>query len=359
MKSKIKVGLKIGFLTVLGCLVMAIYRIIRLLKRRTNKVADYDKKIEIWNDVPGNANVLKKDKMNIRDDGNLLAWHVKFDLAISSKKYRDAEQIIDTFTYKHEVEGGYEKETFEDRPYIIPYLTDESDAAIIILPGGGFGYKSMDGRDDEGKAVAVTLQQNGINAFVLHYRSNPYEYPVPQLDLQRAIRFLKFHSSKYNINPNKIGLIGFSAGGFVSSCHINMVRGKNLFSKYYILDEIDTMDDNVLAVGLIYPAITLKYNVPMLFAMFNADDVRNEETRNKILEKYDLKTYLSTAKDIPQFIAWGTRDLMVGTKAIKEYINECKKSGVKVKEIIAPRQEHGFAQKYYMDDFIKWFKNII
>ncbi len=366
--SNFKIGVGITSVTIISFLVFAFFKVAKVLKRRTGMVADYDKRNEIWEKVAGNSKNLKIEKMNVKRVGNKLFQHAKFDYAIANKKYKDAEKIIDTFTYMHEIAGGYEEETFEDEPYIIPYLASQtgavvetsevcaSDMAVVILPGGGFGYKSMDGRNDEGKDVAIKLQKNGINAFVLHYRSNPYEYPIPQLDLQRAIKYIKYHAKDYKINPQKIVIMGFSAGGFMVGCHINKFKGNDFFPENYKLDKIDKVDDSVAAAAMIYPAVTLKHNVPMLFAMFDADEVRDKEKREKILEQYDLKKYLLRSKEVPQFIAWGTRDVMVGKKGIQDYIKEAKGIGVEVKEVIAKGQEHGFEQKYYMDDLIKWLK---
>ena len=158
-------------------------------------VADYDKRVEIWTAVPGSSAEKKLDHMNVRENRNVFLSQLPFAIAIVNTQYKDVERTIDTFTYLYEMKGGYEKETYEDEPYLIPYVCEESDAAVIVIPGGGFGYKSMDGTTGEGKDIAMTLNENGINAFVLHYRSNPYEYPVPYLDVQRAVRYLRFVSS--------------------------------------------------------------------------------------------------------------------------------------------------------------------
>ncbi len=127
--------------------------------------------------------------------GNVFLQQILFASAIVNETYKDEERTIDTFTYLYEIEGDYEKETYEDIPYMIPYLSEGSDRAVIVLPGGGFSFKSMDGSNGEGRDVAVALQEKGITAFVLHYRSNPYEWPIPQLDLQRAVRYLKYHAN--------------------------------------------------------------------------------------------------------------------------------------------------------------------
>ncbi|UZM98090.1 alpha/beta hydrolase [Lysinibacillus sp. MHQ-1] len=129
------------------------------------------------------------------------------------------------------MEGGYEKTTYEDEPYLIPYAVANSDSAVIVIPGGGYSFKEMDGGTTEGKEVAEALNKAGINAFVLHYRSNPYEWPIPQLDVQRAVRYLRYHANDYGIHPKQIGLIGFSAGGFQTGSFINLIQGEKTASQ--------------------------------------------------------------------------------------------------------------------------------
>ncbi len=319
-------------------------------------VADYEKRIEIWNTVAGNNERSKLDDMNIKSGGNPFIYTLLFASSIVGKQYKDKESIVDTFTYLYEIKGGYEKETYEDSPYLIPYLSEGSDLAVIVIPGGGFGYKSMDGSDGEGKDVAETLQKNGISAFVLHYRSNPYEYPIPQLDLQRAVRYLKYNAEKYSIAPEKIGLIGFSAGGFEIGSYINQIQGNDLLPDAYKMDEIDRMDDTISTAAMIYPALSFNDNVPMLFCLFDDKDVRNETTRKELLELTDLKKYVNHSVDIPQFIAWGTKDSMVGVKETPEYIKKATEAGVDITEIRAEGQNHGFAQEYYIMKYIAWLK---
>ena len=319
-------------------------------------VADYDKKVNIWSvRIPGNHSDSKLDSMNINKNSRLLGSTIRFVTAIVGSEYRDAEQDIDTFTYLHGILGGYEKETFEDIPYLIPYTVESSDSAVIIVPGGGYGYKSMDGGTGESRDVALALNKAGINAFVLWYRSNPYERPIPQLDLQRAIRYLRYHAAEYGIDSDKIGLIGFSAGGYQIGSFINQIQGNDYFPDSYIPDEIDTVDDSVTAVGMIYPALTYKYNVPMLFSSFDANDVRNEEKRSELLELTDLSLHINS-RHVKQFICYGTADTMVEKAGIEAYIDAAQKAGVKVVDTKAEGENHGFAQKYYMENFIKFLR---
>ncbi|WP_310604198.1 alpha/beta hydrolase [Anaerosporobacter sp.] len=317
-------------------------------------VADIDKMVTIWGDsIAGNRPDSKLDEMNINKNLRLLGATVKFTTSIVGTEYQDVELDIDTFTYIHGIKGGYEKETFEDVPYLIPYTVEGSDSAVIVIPGGGYGYKSMDGGTEESRDIALSLNKAGINAFVLWYRSNPYERPIPQLDLQRAVRYIRYHAKEYGIDSAKIGLIGFSAGGYQIGSFINQIQGEDNFPEAYQLDEIDAIDDSVCAVGMIYPALTYRYNVPMLFSSFNAEDVRNEEKREELLNLTDLTMNFNSI-DIPQFVCYGTKDGMVGMDGAKEYIATAQKAGTEIVELVAEGQDHGFTQSYYMDNYVSW-----
>ena len=155
------------------------YRAISSMGLGADGVADYATRVIIWENAAGNSKRSKLDDMNIFDHGNKLLSTVSFASAIVNREYADVERTVDTFTYLYEIDGGFEAISYEDNPYLIPYVVERSDAAVIVIPGGGFGYKSMDGTTGEGKDIADTLNENGISAYVLHYRANPYEYPIP------------------------------------------------------------------------------------------------------------------------------------------------------------------------------------
>ncbi|MBC6612756.1 alpha/beta hydrolase [Hymenobacter sp. BT507] len=91
--------------------------------------------------------------------------------------------------------------------------------AVIICPGGGYGRLSI---DHEGYDVAKRLNQMGVTAFVLKYRlpndqSQPDKTTAPLLDAQQAIRMVREQATAFRVNPNRIGLMGFSAGGHLAS----------------------------------------------------------------------------------------------------------------------------------------------
>ena len=110
-----------------------------------------------------------------------------------------------------------------------PFLAESETPApaIIVCPGGSYCWHDMKA---EGTEVARWLQANGISAFVLKYRVQgimPYilhsrllfrghQYPDALNDLQQAISFVREHAAEYHINPSRIGVMGFSAGGHLA-----------------------------------------------------------------------------------------------------------------------------------------------
>jgi len=105
----------------------------------------------------------------------------------------------------------------EDSPTIslyTPPAEKASGAAIVVCPGGGYGHLA----DHEGHTVAVWLNQIGITAAVLKYRLGPrYGHPSPIQDAARAIRTLRARAAEWRLDPNRIGIWGFSAGGHLAA----------------------------------------------------------------------------------------------------------------------------------------------
>lgn len=114
---------------------------------------------------------------------------------------------------------GAKGETDNDKPSLTIHLPQQQDAAraaVVVCPGGGYSHLAM---GHEGEDVAKWLNSLGVTAFVLKYRhgGNGYRHPVPLEDAQRAIRYVRAGAEKWNIDPAKIGILGFSAGGHLAS----------------------------------------------------------------------------------------------------------------------------------------------
>jgi acetyl esterase/lipase len=105
-----------------------------------------------------------------------------------------------------------------DRPSLTIYPAPEEKAVgagIVICPGGGYGHLAV---DHEGDQIAKWMNSMGVTAGVLRYRIAPrYHHPTPMLDVQRAMRLMRSRAEELQIDPAKIGVIGFSAGGHLAS----------------------------------------------------------------------------------------------------------------------------------------------
>jgi acetyl esterase/lipase len=102
-------------------------------------------------------------------------------------------------------------------PSITPYLAPAGSAngtAVVVCPGGGYTVLAV---DKEGRAVAEWLNTLGVSAFVLKYRLKEYGHPAPLRDVLRAVRLLRSDAATWGIRPDRIGVIGFSAGGHLAA----------------------------------------------------------------------------------------------------------------------------------------------
>ncbi len=105
----------------------------------------------------------------------------------------------------------------QDKPTLIVYLPDKPNGAgIVICPGGGYGGLAM---DHEGHQIGRWLNEHGIAGFICDYRhrGKGYGHPAPLQDAQRAIRTVRAGASQFGVEPSKIGILGFSAGGHLAS----------------------------------------------------------------------------------------------------------------------------------------------
>ena len=114
--------------------------------------------------------------------------------------------------------------TDADRPTLTYYApVYPTGTAIIVAPGGGYQFVAT---NHEGRQIADWLNAVGIAAFVLKYRVGPrYHYPIELDDAQRAIRMVRSHAIDFGVRPDRIGIMGFSAGGHLAATaetHFNM-----------------------------------------------------------------------------------------------------------------------------------------
>jgi acetyl esterase/lipase len=169
-------------------------------------------------------------------------------------------------------------------PSITPYLVRKSKlptAAVIIAPGGGHQFLSI---DMEGYDVAKYLSGHGVAAFVLKYRlakdkGSTYTVDGDEMaDLQRAIRMVKARAMEWNIDPARVGVMGFSAGGELAVKAAEHSDAGNTSAA----DVIDHQSDGPAFEALMYPGgltseivTNVTKDMPPAFLLCGADDREN------------------------------------------------------------------------------------
>jgi len=114
---------------------------------------------------------------------------------------------------------GAKGEQPADKPTLTIFLPEQAKAvgtAVVICPGGGYGGLAT---DHEGRQIAQWFNQFGVAGFMLEYRhrGRGYGHPAPLQDAQRAIRTVRARAAEWKIAPDRIGIMGFSAGGHLAS----------------------------------------------------------------------------------------------------------------------------------------------
>jgi acetyl esterase/lipase len=107
----------------------------------------------------------------------------------------------------------------KDKPTLIIYLPDAEKATgcgIVVCPGGGYGGLAM---DHEGHQIARWLNSFGVAALICDYRhrGKGYGHPAPLQDAQRAVRTVRARAREFGVQPDRVGIMGFSAGGHLTS----------------------------------------------------------------------------------------------------------------------------------------------
>ena len=190
-----------------------------------------------------------------------------------------------------------------DKPSITVYRAPRgsSGTAVIVAPGGGYGGLAI---EHEGRQEAYWFNAMGITAFVLKYRLGPrYRHPIELGDAQRAIRTVRARAAEFNIFSDRIGMMGFSAGG-----HLTATAGTHFDSGTSdAVDPVDRVSSRPDFLILGYPVISFDP------AVTHAGSVRNllgDNPNPKLIE--DLSNDLRvTAQTPPTFLFHTTNDAAV------------------------------------------------
>jgi acetyl esterase/lipase len=219
----------------------------------------------------------------------------------------------------------------------LPDKDKATGAAAVILPGGGYSILAM---EHEGHAYAKWLNERGIAGIVVKYRVGGglgYQYPVPFLDARRAIRTVRAHAAEWGIKPDRIGVMGSSAGGHLAS--LCATRFDDTF-KEETSDEIDKASARPDFAILCYPVINMN------------GTVAHGGSRNNLAGKDaapELEERLSTEKAVspktPPVFLLTTSDDGVDCRNSLLFAIACKENKVPVALHMFEKGGHGYGLK--------------
>ncbi len=222
----------------------------------------------------------------------------------------------------------------KDIPSVTVYLPGKEKKrtpAVVICPGGGYGHLAL---DHEGHQVARWLNGIGIAGIILKYRIAPhYRHPAPLHDAQRALRFTRAHAKKWNIDPGRVGILGFSAGGHLASTATTQFDG----GKEKGVDPIDKESCRPDFAVLCYPVVTL---VPPYAHMGSRRNLLGKSPDKKLVELLCNEKQV-TKKTPPCFLVHTSEDRAVPPENSVLFYLACRKVGVPVEMHIYERGRHG------------------
>jgi len=241
-------------------------------------------------------------------------------------------------------------------PTLAVYLPDEKIAtgqAVIICPGGGY---EMESYRLEGTVIAEAFLRKGIAAFILKYRLPSDSIMIdksigPLQDAQQAIKTVRMRSGEWKINPAKIGIMGFSAGGSLAS-----TAGTH-FEKSYIPNEekVNLRPDFMI---LIYPVISM------------TDELTHRGSRNALLGKTPTKELIDlfsnekhvSANTPPTWLTHTGDDNVVTVENSIHFYQELVRNKVPAEMHLYPKGNHGFVlfqpTDEWMQPLFNWMKKL-
>ncbi len=231
---------------------------------------------------------------------------------------------------------GQQGNTASDIPTITlmaPSPHDGNGTAVIIAPGGAYVWEAS---NLEGRQVADWFAAHGVTAFVLHYRlGRKYLYPIPLLDAQRAIRLVRFKARELGYSPNRIGFVGFSAGGHLAASTATMFDNGNPSAA----DPIDRLSSRPDFVVLGYPWLNAM-DLGQTKVITYCSMLKLSASECGKYAKYN-PTALVTSKTPPTFIYSTTNDDTVPVMASVRYYEKLVAAGVPAEMHLFLRGGHG------------------
>ena len=208
-----------------------------------------------------------------------------------------------------------------------PSAIKRGRGAVLIFAGGGYSMRC----DYEGSGYARFINSQGLDAFVLDYRVAPDRFPSPLLDARRAMRIIRSNAEFFGVDPEKIAVMGSSAGGHLAaliSTYRGIIAGEGF-------DDLDKLDATPNAQILCYP-VTVYENNPTSYKNLLGDNV---ESKRDIVDPVKI----ADTKTPPAFIWHTAADQAVSVTSSYLYAAKLRELGVPTEMHIYPYGAHGLA----------------
>jgi acetyl esterase/lipase len=274
-------------------------------------------------------------------------WKGQIPGSIKNSSYKE---MLDT-------SGGWERISNVSIPRIDFYSAPSEKStgtAVLICPGGGYGVLAT---GHEGKDIAKWFNSLGISAFVLKYRL-PDETIMtdktigPLQDAQQAMRIIRQNSKDWNINPEKIGVMGFSAGG-----HLAATLSTHYNDKVYEAD-FSTSARPDFSI-LIYPVISMDSTITHMGSRIN---LLGKKPTDEIVARYSNELQVNK-KTPPAFLVHSIDDGAVPVENSINYVLALRKSKVPCELHLYQSGGHGYGmgrssntESTWPEACIKWLK---
>ena len=225
-----------------------------------------------------------------------------------------------------------------EEPKITYYKTTKKlgRGTVIICPGGAY----MGRAPHEGEDYADFFMSEGLDAFVLDYRVSPNRYPAALSDIRRAIRFVRHNAEKFGIDPEKIAVMGSSAGGHLAAhaaSFIGEIEGE-------AGDEIDRESYIPNGQILCYPVLDIEGHRGSFKNLLGDDKI--DALADSITPRL-----IATDKTPPAFMWHTASDAGVNVCNTYRYASALKKLGIPVEMHIYPSGQHGLGLADRTDPF--------
>jgi acetyl esterase/lipase len=200
-------------------------------------------------------------------------------------------------------------------------------SALLLMPGGGYDHVTT---DKEGADVAREFAKSGVTSFVLRYRLPPEGWSnsqdAPLQDAQRAMRLIRARAAQFAIDPARLGVVGFSAGGHLAA---TMATRGPAVKAYDPVDAADALDCRPNFAGLIYAGV-----------MMGGRNIEPHPSPDEIMARAPLH-HVDTAVP-PSFLCQNIDDPQVPVANLVAFFEALRKTGVPCELHLFEKGGHGF-----------------